>query len=62
MDKESFQFLIKVLRPDLTYKDTKCHRAVTPKERLSTFLHFVATGKLKKMPAETAFALGKAKQ
>ena len=48
MDEDCFNFLPEALRPDITYQDTNCRKTVTPEQRLSTFLHFVATGKLKK--------------
>ena len=60
MDEECFNFLLEALRPDITYRDTNRRKAVTPEQRLSTFLHFVATGKLKKLRTETAFAFGNA--
>ena len=49
MDEECFNFLLEALRPDITYQDTNRRKAVTPEQQLSTFLHYVATGKLKKI-------------
>ena len=49
MDEACFNFLLEALRPDITYQDTNRCKAVTPEQILSTFLHFVATGKLKKI-------------
>ena len=60
MGEDCFNFLLEALRPDITYKDTNCRKAVTREQWLSMFLHFVATGKLKN--TATAFALGNAKQ
>ena len=48
--------------PDIIYKDTNCRKAVNPEELLSVLLNFVPTGKLTNFLAETAFALGNAKQ
>ena len=61
MDEASSQFLLEALQPDITYKDTNCHKAVTAEERLSVFLNFMATGKLKNLPSESAFASGNTK-
>ena len=36
MDEACFNFLLEALRPDITYQDTNCRRAVTPEQRLST--------------------------
>ena len=62
MDGASCQLLLEALWPDITYKDTNCRKAVTPEEWLSVFLHFMATGKFKNLPAETALVSGNAKQ
>ena len=45
-------------RLDITFKNTNCLKEVTPEQRLSTFLHFMATGKLIKLRAEMAFVSG----
>ena len=58
MDEKSFNFLLEVLRLDITFKNTNCLKEVTPEQRLSTFLHFMATGKLLKLRAEMAFVSG----
>ena len=49
MDEECFNFLLEALRPDINYQDTNRCKAVTPEQRLLTFLHYVATGKVKKI-------------
>ena len=49
MDEECFNFLLDALRPDITYQVTNRRKAVTPEQRLSKFLHYVATGKVKKI-------------
>ena len=58
MDEDCFDFLLEALRPDITYQDTNRRRAVTPEQRLSTFLHFVATGKLKKITNRNHISVG----
>ena len=58
MDEDCLNFLLEALRPDIMYKDTNCHKAVTPEQRLSTFLHSVVIGKEKKITIRNRVRVG----
>ena len=45
MDAATFEDLLQVIAPRITYQDTNMRQAVSPGERLAVTLRFLATGK-----------------
>lgn len=45
MDISSFEELLRLTGPTITYKDTNMRQAISPSERLALTLRFLATGK-----------------
>ena len=45
MDAATFNELLAVVAPRITYQDTVMRQAISPAERLSVTLRFLATGK-----------------
>ena len=44
MDRNHFQFLVKKLRNHLYKKDTKMRKSITPDEKVSLLIRYLATG------------------
>jgi hypothetical protein len=46
MDKESFDYLLQLIRPRIEKQDTLLRQCMTPQERLQVTLRYLTTGKL----------------